>query len=257
VKVSICIPTYESKKLVKRAIDSAVSQVGIDFEIIVSDDSRSTDIEELIKTYEFPISYFKNTTPAGSPENWNCAIAKAKGKYIHLLHHDDCYHNQKSLLTMIDAIEENNSQILFSRCLWNPEFSYQYIERGMTPEQNADLQSGKLEKLFGINFISVPSVMIFEKALNLKYDKSLIYMVDVDFYLSALKLVGNNFAYSQEPSIIINIESSTQVTNKIVNPQIKKDEWSRLHTKWKDYFSNKSSNFEAEYKNALIREGLL
>ena len=84
IKVSICIPSYNQVKYLRRTIDSVLSQTYSDYEIIITDDSSTDIVFNLVREYESTgkIQYFKNKTPYGSPENWNEAIRLSKGEFV-------------------------------------------------------------------------------------------------------------------------------------------------------------------------------
>jgi len=90
--VSILIPTYNRKKLVERAINSALKQTYKKIEIIISDNC-STDgtLEYLQELYgnNKNIKIFDNSTNKGSVRNWINCIEKSSGHSSKLLFSDD------------------------------------------------------------------------------------------------------------------------------------------------------------------------
>ena len=78
-KVSICIPAYDQVDYLKKNIDSVLVQTYTKYEIIVTDDSPSDIVKDLIQQYQRPdiIKYYKNDTALGTPENWNEGIRRA------------------------------------------------------------------------------------------------------------------------------------------------------------------------------------
>ena len=88
VKVSICIPTYNQVEYLKKCIQSILAQDYLDYEIVISDDSTNDTVKSYIDSLNLnqKISYYRNSPSLGTPENWNHAISKAKGKYIKVLH---------------------------------------------------------------------------------------------------------------------------------------------------------------------------
>src|ERR1700709_1959716 len=97
--ISICIPAYKNAPFMQRLLDSIAMQSFTDFEVVVTDDSPGTEVQEVCRQYEnkFPLLYQKNPTALGTPENWNEGISKASGQWIKLMHHDDWFASSNSL----------------------------------------------------------------------------------------------------------------------------------------------------------------
>ena len=255
--VSVCIPTYENVELFNRLIRSLIMQDYENLKVIVSDDSKTDKIFDAIKKINFPIKYHRNEKSLGSPKNWNNAISLAQGKYIHLIHHDDYYYSNSSLSNMVNKIELNQSDILFSACLWQSKIKLERVVRGINAERFLEIQQNRLINLLEINYLSVPSCMFFKNGLNFKYDEELIYLVDVDFYLNCIQQVGVKKVSSLfNPEIIINIEDETQITNATVNETIKKKEWHYLVNKWSHLLEKDNVLKNNFMKKVLEREGI-
>lgn len=93
-KITICIPTYKRSDLLKRAIDSALSQkTEIPFLVFVvdnEDDFSETETFKLIQSYhDNRLVYYKNKKNLGMGGNWNRCGELVKTKYFSLLHDDD------------------------------------------------------------------------------------------------------------------------------------------------------------------------
>lgn len=88
--VSICIPYYEtgnSKKLLKRAIDSLRQQTYQNWELVITEDGRAS-------------------------ENHNSAIKKANGDLIKILHTDDYFSHEQALEDMVDAFGKRTTWLI-------------------------------------------------------------------------------------------------------------------------------------------------
>ena len=60
--ISVCIPTYNGEKFLKPQVDSVLSQLSQDDEIIVSDDGSSDNTIEILESYkDRRIKIFKNS----------------------------------------------------------------------------------------------------------------------------------------------------------------------------------------------------
>lgn len=87
---SIVIPTFNSLELLRRALSSALQQQGVAMEVIVTDDSTTTDIADYVASLgDERLRYFRNQPSLGAVKNWNSGLAKATGQYVILMHHDE------------------------------------------------------------------------------------------------------------------------------------------------------------------------
>jgi glycosyltransferase involved in cell wall biosynthesis len=91
--VSICIPTYNSKKFLRQCLDSIVAQTYKNVEVIVSDNASQDDTVSIIRDY-VERNGFKlhiNSANIGAGKNFNKLIGLATGKYVAIYHADDVY----------------------------------------------------------------------------------------------------------------------------------------------------------------------
>ena len=120
--LSICIPTYNREKYLKRLLDSIVCQKEFldtnDVEIVVDDGPSSDNTESIVKEYikKFwnKIKYYKNPVRI-----WMCpafleSLALWTGEYLRLIWRDD-FMTSNALLNTLKCINEYNPKIIFSR----------------------------------------------------------------------------------------------------------------------------------------------
>jgi len=86
--VSVIIPTYNSVKCIRRAIDSVLAQTYSDYEIIVVDDGSTDNTAQVVKSYGGKVRYIYQEN-AGVSVARNTGIAAAKGQWIAFLDADD------------------------------------------------------------------------------------------------------------------------------------------------------------------------
>ncbi len=210
-KVSICIPAYKRPDVLKRSLDSILKQDFTDFEIIITDDSPDDSVENLVNSYPPGIiNYYRNPNTLGSPENWNESIRKAQGEYIKILHHDDWFASSDSLGKFVNMLDENPAvDIAFSAsCDIHPSHKKTHILN----DRVRSLIENEPEFLYKGNQIGAPDVCIFRNNKDYFFDSSLVWLVDIDFYIQILKQ-NPLFIYTKEVLIYIGI-SELQVTNQ-------------------------------------------
>ncbi len=110
--LSICIPTYNRKALLKRAIDSILSQSDDRVEILISDNASDDGTQEMIKD-EYPdIRYSRNEQNIGGEANFLKCCELARGKFFILFGSDDVL-VEGALSKILLFLENNNCAIAF------------------------------------------------------------------------------------------------------------------------------------------------
>lgn len=178
MKVSICIPTYNSPETLKRLMDSVFCQSFTDYEVVVSDDSSNDEVEKVVKSYsDNRVSFYHNEKPLGTPENWNNAVRKSRGEFVKIMHHDDWFVNKDALQVMVDTMEKQGTDFVFCQC----------VGSGANHPSEEAVKSHKevLPRLLVFNVIGAPSVTMYKKT-GLMFDSKIKYYVDVDFYIAYL-----------------------------------------------------------------------
>lgn len=245
VTVSICIPTYNQVEYLKKCIQSILVQDYLDYEIVISDDSTNDTVKSYIDSLGLneKISYYRNSPSLGTPENWNHSISKAQGKYIKVLHHDDFFTETNSLAQFVSLLENNpKSDFGFSATLvWNIKTNKKSIHT-CTLNQLAKLKN-EYHYLFFKNLIGAPSATIYRKEMAVKFDNTFKWLVDIDFYISALTK-NNSVQYIDKPLICTVHGMETQVTQQIeYDRQIQISEHVLLFSKIVNYVKSQKNYF--------------
>lgn len=215
MKVSICIPAYNNNNSLKRCLESIFSQDFQDYEIVITDDSPSNMISELIKEYNRPeIKYYKNLISLGSPKNWNAAIAKASGEYIKIMHHDDWFSTTSSLRKFVLLLDNNPDVIFASSACCDISEDMKKSDYFIREKDKKRIEKKPIYLLKG-NYIGAPSVTIFRNNQGIIFDKNLIWLVDIDFYIRFFQR-ERHFATTSESLINIGV-SPTQITESCKN----------------------------------------
>ncbi|MDB5145727.1 MAG: glycosyl transferase family 2 [Mucilaginibacter sp.] len=219
-KVSICIPTYNQIHFLEKTLNSILIQSFKDFEIIITDDSSSSMVRDLVNKYDFgdKLKYYHNKPSLGSPKNWNFCISKATGDYIKIMHHDDWFTSERSLEVFINAIENTGADFVFS----NAEVIYvKSNKKGSHSPGKSNLLKLKNDAsvLFIENFIGDPSMIIYKRYPNMFFDEALKWLVDVDFYIMFLRK-HPRFIHVNEPLLTISAEVENSVTSECLNREV-------------------------------------
>ncbi len=178
--ISVCIPCYDmggkGHVFLRESFEKLVEQTFQDFEVVVSDYSKTPFVRQLCEEYgsKLSIQYFVNTDPTGGmAANANNAIRHAKGKIIKIVFQDDFLYNEKALQTVADNFDLNTDTWLATGCEHTTDGKTFY--RPHIPTYNKNVFRGE-------NTIGSPSVIAIKNDHPLLFDPKLKWLVDCDFY---------------------------------------------------------------------------
>ncbi len=92
MKLSICIPTYNRAGFLPAAIESILSQLQEEVEIVISDNASTDDTQEVLRPYleKYPqIVYSRHPVNQGADRNFLRVVSLARGEYCWFLGSDD------------------------------------------------------------------------------------------------------------------------------------------------------------------------
>ena len=101
--ISVCIATYNGEKYIKEQLDSIISQLDKDDEVIISDDGSTDSTIQIIENFKDRRIKIFNHIPNKKTKykfdlttrNIENALSKAKGDYIFLADQDDIWKKNK------------------------------------------------------------------------------------------------------------------------------------------------------------------
>jgi len=223
-KVSIIIPTYNQRKYISKAIESALSQNYNNLEIIVSDDNSSVNIKNVIdKYYSFSnFKYFRNEKNLGRVGNYHKSLYEyATGDYVLVLDGDDYLIDNNYISEAMKLIEKEGVSVVFAKS----KVFFEINKISFEDKINSDLPIVFDGNWFFLKFPSGYSISHSttlynrQKAIEIGY-----YNVDIisSDWESILRLIVNNKIGYINKFVSIwrkhnNNESKTCDINKILN----------------------------------------
>jgi glycosyltransferase involved in cell wall biosynthesis len=198
------------------SLDIISRQTWNDVEICISDDCSTDDttvqIENLKKTYRYPIVYSRNEVNAGYDRNYRKSIELASGEYCLVIGNDDSLYNESVLEFLEKFLRENDY----------PEIGFcNYVEQSdpatviQRAHRTAVLGTGNGAALKNYsNFSFVGGVVYkreaFEKYNTDKFDGS----VFAQMYLGVLMIAKNCRLFSvHEPMILKDLRIEGKMSN--------------------------------------------
>ncbi len=177
--ISVVIPTYNRAFFIKAAIDSVLSQIFRDFELIVVDDGSTDDTSGLLLSYGTKIKVITKANKGPSAAR-NRGIKAAKGQWIAFLDSDDVWKPDK-LEKQVQFIKDNpDIKICQTEEIW--------IRNGkrVNPRKKHEMHSGWIyEQCLPLCIVSPSSVMIHREVFEKVgfFDETMLACEDYDLWL--------------------------------------------------------------------------
>ena len=194
MKMSIAIPTWESYGKGNEFLDDLFRTIEIqsfkDYEVVVSDHSKNDDLVKVISKFQdkFNLLYVKNENDRGNgPANTNNAIDHCSGDIIKVMFQDDFFYDDEALEKIYNELSNSDKTWLLNGCNHTQDDGNSFYWE-MFPRWNDKL-------LEGVNSISSPSVFAFKNNVKRRFDTTLTYYMDVEFYYGMMYDHGEPILY--------------------------------------------------------------
>jgi glycosyltransferase involved in cell wall biosynthesis len=116
-QVSVVISTYNRRRMLTKALRSALGQTGVDHEVIVVDNGSTDDTRQLLAGWEDPrLRVIRNEESLGSIGGRNTGLAAATGEWVGMLDDDDLWAPGK-LEAQLDAAERAGRHWVYAGCV--------------------------------------------------------------------------------------------------------------------------------------------
>ena len=145
--ISIIVPAYNAVKYIEETINSCLSQIYQNIEIIIQDDCSTDGTWQLAnKLYSSnpKVKLFRNETNLGIGDNWNAAYDKVRGDYVIIFNADDIL-NPNLISKFLEIFNSNPALTIVTG-----KFEILFSETGKTllyPD-HANLKGGVVKDLF-------------------------------------------------------------------------------------------------------------
>ncbi len=230
--ISIIIPLFNRKNLIKETVDSILAQSSNNFECIIIDDHSTDDSFEVINDYigednRFIISK-RISTKKGASVCRNEGIDIAKGSYIMFLDSDDLM-DPNCISRRMEVVQSNsqNDFYVFQAALFSHET---YIVKnlwsniGLDNDLNAFINSNGWcisNSLFSTNFLKN----------NHYFNEDAQSWQDVEFHIRALLKTTNYSKYpNTQPDVFIRVSNIARVSNTNLS-------YKRIHSRLEGYLT--------------------
>lgn len=110
--VTVVITVYGRTQFLRQALLSALNQTYKSYEIIVTDDSDSEAIREIVESFASPLIRYRGNNPTlGVALSLRATVEEARGDYIAILNDDDVW-EPEFLSTLVKPLEQDVDCVL-------------------------------------------------------------------------------------------------------------------------------------------------
>jgi len=208
----------------RQSFDQLVLQTFKEFDVIVSDHSKTDVIRNVCNEYtnRLEIHYFRNADKIGSSSaNINNAIKKADGKLIKILLQDDFLYNSESLDETVRNFDLKKDAWLASACIHTTDGVTFF--RPFYPKYHNKIHLGK-------NTMSSPSVLTIKNDDPLLFDENLLQRTDCDYYKRCHDRFGDPRILNS--ITVVNRAGPHQVSHTLVTTTLANAEYAYLLKKY-------------------------
>lgn len=206
--LTIAIPTYNRKDLLKRALDSIVPQLNPKVEILVSDNASDDGTDKMMTTNYPTIRYIKNEKNMGWDYNFLQCYREARGKYVILLGSDDRF-AVGALAYIADFLEKNDCDLTF--------INYRFFD--LTKSEVYIYDSEAIKNYNTKNDIVTKDRNLFLKNAGITYISALVakraQIIDVK---NPERFIGTNFIHTY--IILESIRDKQPIFGVIMQPLV-------------------------------------
>ncbi|MBO6244542.1 MAG: glycosyltransferase [Clostridia bacterium] len=233
IKISIIMATYNSEKTIEQALNSILSQIYKNIELIIVDGASTDGTIAILEKYSNKLKFISEPD-RGLYDALNKGVNMASGDYVEIIGSDDALVDEQVISTVVKKIEQCNYCDIISGKEWGivESCSMQYIldnyharnieayNGGMVPHGAMFVKRNVFEKYhFDINYKIAADYKFF---LQCYYDRSISieYIDDFILFFATDGLSSNNDELLEENRRIygeLGLSFNTE-NDKINNP---------------------------------------
>jgi glycosyltransferase involved in cell wall biosynthesis/tetratricopeptide (TPR) repeat protein len=250
--VSVIIPTYNRPAMLKRAIESVLTQTHKDFEIVVVNDC-GTDVESLLTSLQArtPITYVRHGKNMERAAARNTGLKLAKGKYIAYLDDDDIFYPDH-LETLLTHITKNQAAVAYTDANrgWQVMEGDTYVTVKRDTPYSFDFD---YDKILVTNFIPILCIMhekecieqagLFDETLSTHEDWDLWIRMSRRYTFHHVKKVTSEFSWRNDGTSTTSSRSDDFVRTMHI-----------IYNKYTDYAAHNPAILNAQQATREIRK---
>lgn len=227
MKISLCIPQYNRIHYLLKNLSVIEQQTYPNIEVAISDDASTdnteAEINELVKTYKFPIIYYRQPVNIGFDANLRKSLELATGDYCIMMGNDDTLSDREGIDKLVNFLKSRDLPEL-GFCNYTEDHSPgEVMARAFCTEVMGTGEAVALKYYRSFSYVAgiIIKKQTFEQVNTSKADGS----VFVQMYFAARIIAGGGrFFMYNEPLIIKDIRIDGLMANSYRDTLMKK--WS-------------------------------
>jgi abequosyltransferase len=195
LKLSICISTFNRANYIGETLESILSQLSSEVEIVIVDGASNDNTSEIVAKYilQSPqIRYIREETNSGVDADYDKAVGYASGQYCWLMSDDDIF-KTGAIKRILGELDEPRDLVLVNYQFKNADLSKDIVDRNLALLKDKNYTSKDSEIFFieCANFLTYIGSVVVRRKFWMERDRQ-------SFYGTLFVHVGVIF---QQPSI--------------------------------------------------------
>jgi len=175
-RLSVCIATYNRAGHIGETLESIISQITDEVEIVIVDGASTDDTGSVVKRYVEvcrQIRYIRLPSKGGVDKDYCKAVELAQGEYCWLFPDDDLL-KPDAISTVLNEVSKGFSLIVVNAQVMNKDFSKVLEEKRLQIDKNEIYDGLKLEQLFHrvIPYISFIGSVVVNRDVWMQREKT-------------------------------------------------------------------------------------
>lgn len=169
IKLSICIATYNRADVIGQTLESIISQIREEVEIVVVDGASTDDTTIVMQRYTDrcpSLRYYRLPAKGGVDRDYCHAVSFATGEYCWLLTDDDVL-KPGAVDTILALLPQKYSLIITNAEIWDRAFTQRQELKRLHIEADTFYEPSARERLFGDtgSYLSFIGGVVIDRAL--------------------------------------------------------------------------------------------
>ncbi len=168
-RLSICIATYNRADVIGQTLDSIISQIRQEVEIVVADGASTDDTAVVVQRYQDQcpsLRYYRLPVKGGVDRDYCHAVSSATGEYCWLLTDDDII-KPGAINKILELLPHKYSLVILNAEVWDRSLTHRMKDKQLRLAEDTFYQASSRETLFieTVQYLSFIGAVVIDRAL--------------------------------------------------------------------------------------------